>query len=68
MLIKISLTGFYALKKISDISCETDFSDVRATKPITYKIKDLKGEDIKGTFYDQELQKTKQEIYRIEKY
>ena len=38
-------------------------SDVRATKPITYKIKDLKGEDIKGTFYHQELQKTKQEIY-----
>ena len=42
-------------------------SDVRATKPITYKIKDLKGEDIKGTFYRQELQKTKQEINRIEK-
>ena len=42
-------------------------SDVRATKPITYKIKDLKGEDIKGTFYPPELQKKKQEIYRIEK-
>ena len=42
-------------------------SEVRATKPITYKIKDLKGEEIKGTFYQQELQKTRQEIYRIEK-
>ena len=42
-------------------------SDARPTKPITYKIKDLKGEDIKGTFYRQELKKTKQEIYRIEK-
>ena len=42
-------------------------SEVRATKPTTYKITDLKGEEIDGTFYQQELQKTKQEIYRIEK-
>ena len=42
-------------------------SAVRPTKPVTYKIKDLKGEDIKGSFYQQELQKTKQEVYRIEK-
>ena len=42
-------------------------SEIRATKPITYKITDLKGEEIDGTFYQQELQKTKQEIYRIEK-
>ena len=40
---------------------------VRPTKPITYKIKDLKGGDIKGSSYPQELQKTKQEVYRIEK-
>ena len=42
-------------------------SGVRSTKPITYKIKDLKGEDITGSFYRQELQKTKQEVYRIER-
>ena len=42
-------------------------SDVRSTLPLTYKIKDLKGEDIKGSFYRQELQKAKQEIYRIDK-
>ena len=42
-------------------------SGVRPTKSVTYKIKDLRGEDIKGSFYPQKLQKTKQEVYRIEK-
>ena len=28
------------------------------TNPITYTIKDLKGEEIKGSFYEQELQIT----------
>ena len=37
------------------------------TIPITYRIKDLLGEDIKGSFYEQELQKADQEVYRIEK-
>ena len=40
--------------------------EIRFTNPITYKIKDLNGEVIKGTFYE-ELQKTDQEVYRIEK-
>ena len=40
---------------------------VKATKPVTYVIADTKGEEIQGTFYEPELQKTKQEIYRIEK-
>ena len=36
---------------------------------ITYKIKDLNGEIIKGNFYEKELQKTKNnsEVYIIEK-
>ena len=29
------------------------------TIPITYEIKDLQGEEIKGSFYENELQKTK---------
>ena len=41
--------------------------EIRDTNPITYKLTDLKGEEIKGTFYEPELQKTKQQIYRIEK-
>ena len=37
------------------------------TNPITYNIVDLMGEEIKGSFYEQELQKAKQQTYRIEK-
>ena len=40
---------------------------VKNTSPATYTIADTKGESIKGTFYEQELQKTNQEVYRIEK-
>ena len=40
---------------------------IQPTIPITYKIKDLLGEDIKRFFYKQELQKADQEIFRIEK-
>ena len=42
-------------------------SKVLYTDPPTYKITDLNGEEIQGSFYEQELQKTKQEIFRIEK-
>ena len=42
-------------------------SEIRPTDPITYKIKDLNGEEIEGTFYREELQKTDQTIYIIEK-
>ena len=37
------------------------------TNPTTYKIKDLNGEEIIGTFYDQELSRASQEVFRIEK-
>ena len=40
---------------------------IQMTHPITYKIRDQNGEEIKGTFYGEELQKTDQKIYRIEK-
>ena len=33
--------------------------------PVTYKITDYIGEEIQGWFYEQELQKTKQDIFRI---
>ena len=41
--------------------------EIRETNPITYKLEDLQGEEITGTFYEPELQKTEQQIYRIEK-
>ena len=40
---------------------------VKNTIPWTYVINDLNGEEIIGTFYEKELQKTSQEEFRIEK-
>ena len=42
-------------------------TQVQYTDPPTYKISDYNGEEIQGSFYEQELQKTTQEIFRIEK-
>ena len=39
---------------------------VKSTVPWTYVINDLNGEEITGTFYEKELQKTNQEEFRIE--
>ena len=40
---------------------------VKNTVPWTYVINDLNGEEITGTFYEKELQKTNQKEFRIEK-
>ena len=40
---------------------------LQSTVPWTYLINDLNGEEIKGSFYEKELQKTNQEEFRIEK-
>ena len=40
---------------------------VKNTVPWTYVINHLNGEEIMGTFYEKELQKTNQEEFRIEK-
>ena len=40
---------------------------IQYTNPVTYKLKDLNSEEIKGSFYDPELLKAKQDIFRIEK-
>ena len=40
---------------------------VKNTVPWTYVINDLNDEEIIGTFYEQELQRTNQQVYRIEK-
>ena len=37
------------------------------TIPITYKIIDLNGEESEWSFYEQELQKSTQDIFRMEK-
>ncbi len=40
---------------------------VQKTIPVTYKLKDLLGEEIEGSFYEEELQKSQQEVYRVER-
>ena len=40
---------------------------IKNTVPWTYVINDLNGEEIIGTFYENELQKTDQKEFRIEK-
>ena len=40
---------------------------IKDTAPWTYTISDLNGEQIAGSFYEKELQKTNQEKFRIEK-
>ena len=37
------------------------------TKPVTYHVVDLLGEKVEGSFYEKELQKAKQQTFRIEK-
>ena len=41
--------------------------EIQYTNPINYKLKDLRGEDIQGSFYEPELLKAKQEVFRIDK-
>ena len=49
--------------------CEEVFviNKLKNTVPSTYVINDLNGEEIIGTFYEKELQKTNQEEFRTEK-
>ena len=41
--------------------------EIQYTNPITYKLKDLNGEEIKGLSYEPELLKAKQSVFRIDK-
>ena len=42
-------------------------SKIQLTISVTYKITDYNGEEIQGSFYEQELQKMSQNSFRIEK-
>ena len=61
-------------KNIFSKGCTPNWSEevfvinkVQNTVPWTYLINDLNGEEIKGSFYEKELQKTDQKEFRIEK-
>ena len=40
---------------------------IQYTNPVTYKIRDLNDEEIQGSFYEPELLRAKQNVFRIEK-
>ncbi|CAF4386648.1 unnamed protein product [Rotaria magnacalcarata] len=42
-------------------------SEKLKTEPYTYKIKDMDGEEVQGSFYEQEMVKYDNEFYEIEK-
>ena len=42
-------------------------SKIQLSIRVTYKITDLNGEEMEGSFYEQELQKTAQDTIRLEK-
>ena len=52
-------TKIFLLKDIRQIK------KVKNTVPRTYVINDLNGEEIIGTFYEKELQKTNQQEFKI---
>jgi transcription antitermination factor NusA-like protein len=67
--VRISLT-----KKVFEKGFTPNWSEevfvvdkVLLTIPVTYALKDLAGEPIVGSFYEQELQKTEQDVFVIEK-
>ena len=41
--------------------------EIKNTVPWTYVISDLNGEEITGTIYEKEMQKTSEDEFRIEK-
>ena len=61
-------------KKIFEKECTQAWSeeifeidDILPTIPIVYKLRDLSGEKLSGTFYKDQLMSTTQSIYRIER-
>ena len=46
---------------------QVKISKIQLTIPVTYKITDYNEEEIQGSCYEQELQKTSQSTFRIEK-
>ena len=40
---------------------------IKYTNPISYTLEDLGGEEIEGSFYEPELLKAKQDVFRIDK-
>ena len=61
---KNSFAKFYILNQSEEVFM---VKNVKNSVPCTYVISDLNGQQIVGTFYEKELQKTNQNEVRVEK-
>ena len=61
---KIFAKGYYTPKWSEEVFV---IKEIKNTGPWTYVINNLNKEQITGTFYENELQRTNQEEFRIEK-
>ena len=66
---KFKVGDYVRISKYKDIFAKgyTPNCSEEVFVPWTYVINDLNGEEITGTFYENELQKTNQKEFRIEK-
>ena len=61
---KIIFAKGYTLNRSEEVFV---INKIKNTVPWTYAISDLNGEEITGSFYEKELQKTSQKGFRVEK-
>ena len=61
-------------RKVFDKSYPPNWTDeiflidkIQSTNPVNNRIKDINNEEIQGSFYEPELLKTKQDVFRIDK-
>ena len=61
-------------RKVFDKGCTPNWTEevftidkIQYTNPTTYKLKDLNNEEIQGSFYEPELLRAKQDVFRIDK-
>ena len=64
---KFKIGDHVRISKCKNIFAKKLIKEIKNTVPWTYVINDLTGEEIVGTLYEKELQKTNQEKFRIEK-
>ena len=55
------------IDELQNIAKNYNIKEIKTTAPWIYVIEDLQSETIRGTFSEQELQKTQQKEFRIDK-
>ena len=64
---KVTMSKFK--RKVFDKGRTPNWTDkIQSTSPITYRLEDLNNEEIQGSFYEPEILRAKQDVFRIEKF